>query len=147
MKNASIEVPLGDTSPASASTVVGLAAGGFSKWDQIAFVATITGATGGTLDVYVQHSPDGVTWYDYVHFTQAAGGAAAVTYFYSPAVSSGTTTAPVVIGKNTTPALANSTATGGPWYDQLRVLYVAGASTTAGAAQTINVLCAQPEHP
>jgi hypothetical protein len=119
-----------------------LSAGGFSKWRQLAFVATVTGATGGALDVYVQHSPDGVTWYDYIHFTQAAAAASAVTYFYSPTVDNDSI---VAIGKNTTPALAANTAVGGPWFDQLRVLYVAGASTSAGAAQVVNVLCGMPE--
>lgn len=125
------------TSPAAPGTAATTAQGGFSDYEAITIVATITGATNGVLDVYVQHSPDGVTWYDYVHFAQLAAGASAVTYACNPALSN----AIVTIGTGTSPALAAGTCAGGHWFDQLRVLYVAGASTSAGAAQTVKVLC------
>ncbi len=47
------------------------------------------------------------------------------------------------VGKDltTTMVLAAGNAAGGHWFDQLRVRYVGGASTSAGAAQVIKVLC------
>ncbi len=138
MSVSSVEIPLpvGATSPAAASTVANTAAGGFSRFQSLTFIATLAGGTGGTLDVYVQHSADNVTFYDYVHFAQLAAGAASVTYSYAPALNDTIST----IGKNTTPVLAAGTAAGGHPFDFLRVLYVAGASTSAGAAQSVKVL-------
>jgi hypothetical protein len=54
------------TSPSSASTaVLGTAVFGLSDCDIIRVYATLQGATGGTLDVYLQTSFDGgTTWYD-----------------------------------------------------------------------------------
>ncbi len=132
------------TSPAAASTVAVAACGGFGTYDTLTFVATITGATGGALDVYIQHSPDGVTWYDYVHFTQASAAAGAVTYACNPALTNSIVTigAPTTPAATTpTPALAAGLCAGGAWFDQLRVVYVAGVSTSAGAAQVVKVLC------
>lgn len=124
------------TSPASASTAVVTGVSSFKNFDAITFIATIRGATGGTLDVYVQHSQDGTNWYDYIHFPQLTAAAAAVTYHYSPALNDVLT----VIGSGTTPALAAGTCAGGHPFEYLRVLYVAGASTSAGAAQSISVM-------
>lgn len=109
--------------------------------DAIKIIGTIAGATGGTLDVYVQTSFDGgVTWYDLVHFTQAAAIAAAVTYSYSIALNDNL----VVVGKGTLAspnvALAAGSVAGGPWGDQMRAVFVAGAGTSAGAVQIVDVL-------
>lgn len=134
----SIAIPLpAPTSPTAAGTAANTAAGGFSVYKSVTFKATITGATGGTLDVYVQHSADNVVWDDYIHFPQAAAAAAAVSYSYDPALNDSI----VTVGGGTTPALAAGSVAGGHPMDYLRVLYVAGASTSAGAAQSVKVLC------
>jgi hypothetical protein len=101
--------------------------------------AELVGATGGTLDVYVQYSPDqGANFFDLIHFAQLAGGAAAVKY--RAAVSSfNTATVPVAVGKNNAPALAAAAIVHGPWGDRLRLLMVAGSGTTAGAAVRVTV--------
>ncbi len=131
------------TSPAAASTVAVAGVGGFGTYEAITFVATITGATGGTIDVYIQHSPDNVTWYDYAHFPQSAGSAAAVSYSLSPALNNIIVTvgAPTAAASTPTPAIAAGVCAGGHWFDFLRVVYVAGTSTSAGAAQVVKVLC------
>jgi hypothetical protein len=121
--------------------VIGAPQGGYSKYEDITFLATLTGATGGTLDVYVQHSADGVDWYDYVHFSQLAPAAAAATYSYPPALNDNI----VAVGKGTAGSagpltLPPGTVAGGRCHDQLRTVFVAGASTSAGAAQVVNVL-------
>lgn len=132
-------VAANQTSPSSATTVAATGVTGFALYDAITIVATVAGTTGGTLDVCVQHSPDGVTWYDYVHFPQALAAAASVIYAYPPVANDNI----VVIGKDTTPLLAAGSAAGGVWFDRLRVLFVAGAGTSVGAVQSVNVLCSR----
>lgn len=107
-------------------------------------VAKLVGATGGTLDVYVQTSPDqGVTWVDYAHFPQLASGAAAIKYAF--AAGQGTpSAAPVVVGINTAPALAANTVVGGGWGDRIRLLMVAGSGTTVGAAVNVTISAQKP---
>jgi hypothetical protein len=106
-------------------------------YESITIEATLQGATGGTLDVYIQTSPDqGVTWTDYIHFPQIAAAATAVTYRANPNAWLGTIN---VVGKDLVPALAANTIAGGLPGDRLRVLYVAGSGTSAGALQKIRV--------
>lgn len=135
---------ISETSPAAASTVVGATVGGLSKYDALAIYATLTGATGGALDVYLQTSfDDGVTWYDWGHYPQRAAGAAAIAYSQAFDLR-GLATTPTVVGKGTlgTPAvaLAVNTFLGGAWGDRIRAVYVAGAGTSAGAAQLIEIM-------
>lgn len=133
-----------DTSPAAAGTAVSAATlGGLGRFDALSFFVTITGATGGTIDVYLQTSFDGgTTWYDYAHFAQSAAAAAAVTKYF--AVPNSDATGLTTVGKGTLAspgvALAASTILGGAWGDLMRAVYVAGASTSAGATQTIAVV-------
>jgi hypothetical protein len=130
---------ISDTSPAAASTAAGDVLYGLGRYDALQITAELVGATGGVLNVYLQTSPDGGTsWFDYIAFPQLSAGASAVKYMVNvpQAGASGIT----VVGKNTSPALAANTVVGGSWGDRLRALYVAGTSTSAGAAVVINVL-------
>lgn len=114
-------------------------AGPLDDYDALWVQADLVGATGGTLDVYVQSSPDdGRTWYDVVHFTQLAAGAAAISYRATLSLQSAMT-APDTVGKNTSPALAAGKVSQGAFGDRLRLLMVAGASTSAGAAVHVAV--------
>lgn len=140
MAFSSIPKKITDTSPASASTAAGDTVNGMGAFDAITILATLTGATGGTLDVYLQSSWDGgTTWYDLVHFTQLAAAGAARTYKATLALSTTITT----VGKGSvgTPgvALAANTVAAGHWGDQIRAVYVAGVGTSAGAAQLIEI--------
>ena len=135
-----VQASLTDTSPASASTAVGGdEAGGFRDCEALTIVAAIRGGTGGTLDVYVQTSFDGgTTWIDFAHFPQLAAGAALTTRVWH--VTRATDVASLAtVGSGTSPALAVNTINGGAWGDRFRALYVAGASTSAGAAQTVSL--------
>jgi hypothetical protein len=128
---------LSSTSPASASTAVGATVTGLGAFRSLDVFATLTGATGGVLDVYLQTSPDGgTTWVDYAHYVQiaAADGAANKRFLVT---NGGQQTTVTTVGTGTTPALAANTVLGGDFGDRMRVVYVAGASTSAGAAQTI----------
>jgi hypothetical protein len=142
-----------ETSPAAAGTAASsnLVLGGIDNgipngvlgligdYDGAEIVAELTGATGGTLDVYVQSSPDeGANWYDIIHFPQIAGGAA-TAYYQSPLSTSTNTSAPKQVGKNLTPALVANTTINGALTDRLRLVMVAGSGTSAGAQVVVRV--------
>lgn len=131
---------ISQTSPAEASTVVATTTvAGLEHYDWIAVEADLVGAAGGTLDVYVQRKLAANLWRDWIHFPQLAAGSAAVKY----SVQSGSTNDiyPVGGGTDAAPgvALAVDTAVGGHPGTELRVVFVAGAGTSEGAAQTIRV--------
>lgn len=115
--------------------------GGYYAASFVTVVATLQGITGGTLDVYIQDSPDGVTWYDLVHFPQLAAAAAKVTYAYNPTLSNAIITIgnPTVDPATPAPALAANSMRGGHPMSFLRAVAVAGAGASAGVAQTILV--------
>lgn len=132
-----LKFDLSSTSPAAASTAVGATITGLETIKSFYLYAVLTGGTGGTLDIYLQVSPDhGTTWVDYAHFAQLAAGAAAVTKAFTISRGAQQTTI-TAVGAGTSPALAVNTVLGGDFGDRMRVLYVAGASTSAGAAQVI----------
>lgn len=121
--------------PNAAGTNAEAAVTGFKAFSRLSIVATITGITGGTLDVYVQRSPDGVTYYDLIHFPSAAAGDAAVTYVVDLEPCNDF----LIIGKDTSPALEEG-GVAGLWSDRLRVLEVTGAGASAGAALNVRAL-------
>lgn len=138
-----------ETSPAAAGTV---ASSGFvtgsttagiawplDQYQAVDAIAEFAGATGGSLDVYIQSSPDGGNnWFDIAHFAQAAGSSAYTVYRVSLNAAG---TAPVVVGKDLSPALAAASAVGA-FCDQVRLVMVAGSGTSAGTRVTVT-LCAQ----
>lgn len=115
------------------------------NFDSVSVFAELVGATGGTLDVYLQQSPDdGVSWYDCMHFTQLAAGAGAVVYKASMS-NAQQTSSPVAVGKNLSPALVAGAIANGPVSDRLRLVMVAGAGTSAGASVTVRVMAQRAE--
>lgn len=113
---------------------------GLGRFDEVIIDAVLTGATGDTLDVYLQRAVDvdGTTvWVDWYHFAQIAGAASAIRRL----VHSGqaTATAPVTVGADAVPALAVNTLACPHPGDQVRVYFVPGGSTSAGATQTISL--------
>lgn len=144
-------VTIAENSPDSGAANVPSVAyvGGLSYFDAISIVATIQGATGDTLDVYLQTSyelnPDwpvdhpGRMWYDYAHFQQLADGASPITVALHVNRST-SVTAETTIGTGLSPALGVSTIMGGAWGDMLRILFVPGASTTAGSEQVLTII-------
>ena len=113
---------------------------GCSKFDRIMVVASLLGVTGGTLDVYLQREIATNVWTDWLHFAQLAAAAAAIRY---ACAGDPTLVVPVVVGVGTTAApgvaLAAGQCVGGHPGDKLRAVFVSGAGTAAGAAQTIYV--------
>lgn len=141
----SVAYSLTATSPAAAGTVAGTAITGLSDAHAIDIVMQLQNATGGTLNVYIQKSADGVLWTDYYSSVQlSSGGTTTSTVNYVPALTNDTPT--VGIGTHASgTVLAAGTGAGGHWLDQLRVLFVAGSGTSAGAAQTITVNVVRPK--
>ncbi len=131
------------TSPAAPGNSVALVSDPVTQslvgYRSMCIESTLQGATGGALDVVIQVSYDkGVTWSEYVRYTQLAAAAASIVYVTTHSRAVGVA-APVVIGKGTTPTITVNTCRAGEWGDRMRVLFVAGASTSAGAVQTIRV--------
>lgn len=130
------------TSPASATTEIPAAgyAPDMGMCDSLLIYAAIRGGTGGTLDIYLQMSPDmGTTWVDYAHFAQLADGAAAIKRVWTVSKSAQQTSI-VTVGSGSSPALAANTIIGGEFGDRIRVVNVAGVGTSAGAAQAITIV-------
>lgn len=133
------EHTLAGTSPAAASSAAGsVVIYGLAGCDAITVVGALLGATGGTLDVYLQTSHDGgTTWYDYAHFTQLASGAAAIKQTFHQSRAS--TLAVTTVGTGTTFALGAGVVAGGSWGNCMRLGFTAGVDTSAGAVQTITI--------
>ena len=114
------------------------------NYDAVDVIAELKGATGGTLDIYLQISPnDGIDWFDLIHFAQLANGASAVIY-QAPISNATATTTPTVVGKNLSPTLGSSAPTtgqvvNGAFSDRMRLVMVAGSGTSVGAAVTVRV--------
>jgi hypothetical protein len=133
------------TSPAAASTVAGDPIGGLAKFDFITVDATLVGATGGTLDIYLQRElgeTGSLIWADWYHFAQIADSAAAASVTFNSYAATATTY-PLTIGIGTLAApgvaiAANTLATPTPG-QRLRIVSVAGAGTSAGGAQKIYI--------
>lgn len=135
---ASSQTETGDLSANIPAGVVGL----IDDYESIEVIAELQGATGGTLNVYLQTSPDGgQTWFDSIAWPQLAAAAAKV-YYQSPLSQATTTTTTVVVGKNLAPALAPGTGgavVNGSFGDRFRLVMVAGAGTSAGAQVTVRI--------
>lgn len=136
---------ISDTSPAAASTVVGTPAYGIADYEFFRVDASLVGATGGTLDVYLQRKIGTNVWADWLHFTQLAAGGAAVKWTAvagNPSLSTAITGS-YGIGTDASPGvvLAANTFLGGHPGQAIRPVYVAGAATSAGAAVLIYLTC------
>lgn len=133
---------ISDTSPATASTAAGSYVSGLSKYRGFVIVADLVGATGGALDVYLQRKLAPNMWQDWCHFAQLASGASAVRYVMNCDHVNATTIATATVGTDAAPGVALGAATfvGGHPGDMVRAVYVAGASTSAGAAVKIYLI-------
>lgn len=130
----------GGTAGTDTTGVTWTAAWPLSEFETLEIEAELTGSTGGTTDVYVQSSFDGMSWYDVVHFPQLPGGQAQACY--RTAITrhpQSTADAPVVIGKNGTPALAANTTVQGGFGDRIRLWMVPGSGVSVGGNIKVNV--------
>lgn len=132
---------ISDTSPAAASTAVGSSVTGLSLYPYLRIDADLVGATGGTLDIYLQRLIKPGFWSDWLHFAQLAAGAAAIRYSAVACHALSTTITTNNRGTDAAPgvSLAAATFVGGHPGDVVRAVYVAGASTSAGAVVTVDI--------
>lgn len=130
------------TSPATTTTEYETPVRGFAEVDALSVFASIGSPTGAAVDVYIQNSADGVTWYDYIHFTQSASGAAAVKYIACPALAGTISTIASGTLTSAAPVLASGAMANGHWMDWLRVVIKTAGNNTA-AAITVTALCAR----
>lgn len=145
-----VGLDLSGTSPAapSATVVDATSATRIGMFSTCSFVATVQGATGGTLDIFVQtlmkqKASPGFFWADVAHLTQLAAAAAQGTVAFTLTRWSPTSAA-ITAGLNIasgTPLLPAATVVPGLLGYQLRVVYKTGAGTSAGAAQSILATC------
>lgn len=114
------------------------------SYDEFVVYADLVGATGGTLDIRLQQDlePGGPTpgnvWRDWLAITQLAAGAAAIK---RAAAATDRNLPTVTVGDGTTPALAATDGNIGRIASRVRVVATAGASTSAGAAVTVWLIC------
>ncbi|HEU4544368.1 MAG TPA: hypothetical protein VFR23_24770 [Jiangellaceae bacterium] len=133
---------LSATSPAEAGTVPSVYASGLARYSGLRVEARLLGATGDTLDVYLQRKVGPDLWVDWAHFPQLLAGASAVAYSFAVqngTPSSGTIAAITTRGSDAVPSpgLADATLDLVHPGDHVRLVFVAGASTSAGAAQRV----------
>lgn len=130
------------TSPSSASTVVHteiFKGSALSQAEGLVIDATFTGATGGTLDVYLQRKITSNEWVDMVHFPQIA--AAASKKYTVTITGNGSSIVEVGGGTDASPgvALAANTAVDVTPGNDVRIVFVAGSGTSVGASQKIRI--------
>lgn len=131
---------LSETSPSAAGVAFGtLIAKGLDAFSWVTLEMVLTGATGGTLNVGIWTSDDsGTTWDEWHRSADISAAAAAVVKVASCTPGDGT---PVTIGRWTSstivPALTKGTTRPGLFGTWAKVVFEAGASTSAGAAQKI----------
>lgn len=130
-----------DTSPAAPGTVIGVAQRGLGRFNSLRIDALLVGATGGVLDIYLQRQIALNVWADWCHFVQLAAGGAAARYSLKCSMTDSTTIVTANAGTDAVPAvtLAAATFLGGHPGEGFRLVYVAGASTSAGAAVELYV--------
>ncbi len=137
----------GNSPAGAAQAVVGAAVEGLSAFERFVVHAELVGATGGTLDVYLQRKIGPDEWQDWIHFPQLASGAAAVKYAAADVPNTAT---PIVVGETNdagttgAPALAVNTVAPGHPGDAVRCLAVAGAGAAAAAVR-IHILAVNQE--
>jgi hypothetical protein len=126
------------TSPAAAGTAAATdTATGLHAFEAVQVIGELQGATGGELDVYLQ-SGVGTRWVDLAHFPQLWDGQAAATWrFTLTRQDSLFLPFAIDVGFDDSPALWSDFCIQGEFGDEIRVLFVAGAGTSAGAVQTV----------
>jgi len=133
--------PITFTSPATATTAISEAGAlwtNLHEWDWFTLIGRLAGATGGALDVYLQSEIYDGVWVDWVHFKQVAAAAAAAYHSFDSMMAESAT---IVTGggNDSTPGVAlaaGKMAFAHPG-KRIRVVSVAGAGTSAGAAQAL----------
>jgi hypothetical protein len=129
------------TSPAAPGLSVIGALAGLGRYDWFSVDAVLTQATGGVTDLCLQKKLATNLWLDWLRFPQLAAGTSVFNYSFLLSQATGGL---VVCGTMPdipagTFGIAANSAVGGHPGDSLRLVAIAGTSTSAGAAQTVYV--------
>lgn len=127
-------------SATQSTTTLGGTVAGLLRFDWFTLDANLAGATGGTLDVYLQREIASDLWADWCHFPQLTNGQAATQY----CAQSGSDKTIHVVEQGTdasagTPALAANTFLGGHPGNRVRMVMVTGSGVTGAASQTVKI--------
>jgi hypothetical protein len=133
------EFLLSDTSPSAPgnndSTAV--TQDGLERFDWFTLDAKLTQATGGVLDVYLQRWVASLQeWRDWIHFTQLAAGSTVFRYSLDCRTAA---TSITTVGQGTSPSISAGVVTVAHPGPKVRLYFVAGASTSAGAVQKVTL--------
>lgn len=133
---------LASTTVASTGTATAAIGVGVSRAKAALFMLDVTAAateSGDTLDVYIQHSPDGGTTYDdFVAFTQVAGDTGTVKYLAQWTAYSALPESELRVPADA--SLSAGNVLHGPVGDDWRIKYkTADAATTGNMSFTFSV--------
>jgi hypothetical protein len=129
-----------ETSPSAPGVMIGtVATASFAQFDTIRLYATLTGGTGGALDVVLEESFDQIEWFEFFRFPQVAAGVTE-TWRATSVLQDGIMKVGLSSLLTSQQVIAANTNGAGPWGDFIRAKYIAGAGTTAGATQIIRLV-------
>lgn len=144
MRTKEMAQTVANMSPSSATTAVGanLFKGDMlRRAEKLVIDADLLAGAGGTLDVYLQRrtASNPNVWRDWIHFPQLT--AAQAKKFTVTITGEGSSIVEVGGGNDASPgvALAANAAVNVIPGDDVRVVFVAGASTSAGATNTVTI--------
>jgi hypothetical protein len=126
-----------DTSPAAAGYAASAStATGVDQYKWVRAICIVTGGTGGTTDITIQSEVCSDVWEDWAR-TPAVAATTTAKYAITPTgllgvIPIGTSAEAIAAAV----VLAVNTCVGGHPGHTLRLIYTAGAGTSAGAAQT-----------
>lgn len=140
MAIASIAKRIVETSPSAPGVMISSnSVASFAPYDTIRMYATLTGGTGGTLDVVLEESFDQIEWFEFFRFPQVAAGVTK-TWRATSVLQNGILEVGLSSLLTSQQVIAPNTNGAGPWGDFIRAKYIAGAGTTAGAPQIIRLI-------
>ena len=109
----------------------------------IQITAVVGNPVGGSLDLYVQTSPDdGAHWFDQIHFTPFTAGNGGIQVATLSAISQPASAVPVAVGSGLSPSLGatSGVVVQGMGFNRLRLVMVAGSGTSAGTSVVVYVV-------
>lgn len=127
----------GDNDERVVAAGIGAQTIGLDHFANLIVTASLTSMSAGTLDFFLQDSPDSLagTWKSVVHFPQLAGAGAAVGYRFT---LNADRTIVALEADGDAPSLAVNTVAPGPWNKYIRAVSKVGAgSNAATAGQTV----------
>lgn len=138
-----LQLTVGPIASSGAASQTTIPTGGsvfcLSHYEKVAFIFECVGATGGTLDVYLQRKVGPNKWVDYCHLPQIVAG---TTKRYESSQFDAATITDSGVGDDTptaTPAIAVNTIVPGHPGEVVRLVLVTGAGVSVAGSVTLYV--------